>query len=167
MVSSHLHVRDMWIYLNVRGFWLGKQFDSLIKVSHRFVHWQWSSSRCLSKKLVSQKRQWQHDWGCLPSGREFRCPVVDRTCSKSKRPCRPLVKRGSVKVRGGQEGRSWPLKMWCLLAEAAQHSGHLQRPEWGRKRGCRKCHSHFPTFKKECACFAMLLWAVALELPGS
>ena len=35
------------------------------------------------------------------------------------------------------------------------------------ERGCGKCHSHFPTFKKECACFAMLLWALALEVPGS
>ena len=36
------------------------------------------------------------------------------------------------------------------------------------KCGCGKCHSHFPTCKKERACICIfLLWAVALELLGS
>ena len=46
-------------------------------------------------------------------------------------------------------------------------SRYIARPTaW--KRGCGKCHSHFPTFKKGVRLLLrFLLWAVALELPGS
>ena len=77
----------------------------------------------------------------------FDVPVwIERVPSQSN-PADILSRETVVEFEGAEKAEVDAGEMWSLLTK----QGHSQSRKRGRKRGCGKCHSHFPIFKKSAA----------------
>ena len=88
---------------------------------------------------------------------------IERVPSQSN-PADILSRETVVEFEGAEKAEVDPGEVWSLLTECSSIQGHAQSPKRGRKRGCGKCRSHFPIFKKSLALCMLFVFELKMHM---